>query len=456
MEARHITYLFALAAMLSSCSTNQDLVSLQEYDDLYFMPGPELSASNGSNFTPISSSPTFDGASAAEQSYYSNKPYTPAPEPSNGAEEPAPTKQNDEFDYYDEDYGKRIENFHRSENEAYQYNPVQNTSPQVNWNVGVGMSNFGPTSSFGMGVGFGTPGFNNFGGFPPFYSSMMFNRGMGFCNRCMDPWMLSRMYAWDPFYNRAYDWCCSPFGGGMGFGSNVGWCASVGFGWGMSPWGMSPWGMSPWMMPPYYYDPWGFNNPNFFWGPDFSNSPNSRVTNTPRSESTRPSRGGVVSTGSGIADENTGRTRSEEVAEDTRQLTRQRVSEATEATLNRTRTSELRDPNSEIRPRETRERVGNLSTIPNNSSYFRGNDGNSRSRGQNISPYSRQREQMRNGVDVNRSRSNSNYFRQPTNSSPSPFNRSINSDFNRGGSSPAFSPSRGGGGSSPSVPTRRR
>ncbi|MCZ4407358.1 hypothetical protein O3Q51_00950 [Cryomorphaceae bacterium 1068] len=240
--------------LLASCSTNQDLVQLEEYDDLYYAPAPRETASQ--SYDPNE----FLGANSAESSYYGESPFVDeAEKPSSEFEEKSNEDEESE-DYYDPDYANRIENFHRDEDQDYVYSDAfaNNMNPRFYGNMS--MNSFNGVNSFGFGIGVG-----------------MGNPWMG--NRWCDPFF-------DPFCR------CSPWGR-PGFGMGMGWGAT----WGMyDP--FSPW-YNPYMAyNPYPYYPYGYN-PYYGSGVIIvDGSGNSRgFQNTPRSgSSSRNSRGGAVST----------------------------------------------------------------------------------------------------------------------------------------------------------------
>src|SRR5690606_40031764 len=117
-----------------ACSSNKELTSLDEYDDIYYTGQPALTASVNSN-SAISNN--LEGASDAERSYYDNVPYTETE-----SDEDAVTE--DDADYYDEDYANRIENFHGTNQGDYLYsNPgYNNTSPNISLNMMYGMGTY--------------------------------------------------------------------------------------------------------------------------------------------------------------------------------------------------------------------------------------------------------------------------------------------------------------------------
>ena len=448
-----IPVIIALAALtlLSACSSNENLVSLKEYDDLYYQ-GDERA------FVPLSASTTttkansIPGATAAEQSYYSNAPYdTSTPTPAEASVDP-------NEDYYDADYGRRLQNFHNpGGDQAYMYGDPNGFNNGGNWNSNVGMGmgmgmgrgGFGPQSFWGGSVGFGN-GFNNNPWGSPFY---------------------------DPFYspfNNPYNSAFHPYGGfnncfgngfnngfnngfGNGFNNGFGNGFGNGFNNGFGHGGFNPYlGYNP-------FCPWGFNNPYFgnnpFNGSGDNGNFNSGVTNTPRSNSTRPPRGGVVGGGntSGISTQpNSDRTRMED------------------GVIRDAKSAETRDTRSDFRPGATapaertrevtptsREVITPRGTMPTRTSseYGRNTTRGAPESPQTISPYARERSTQResrsiNGGSVAPTRSGSGTrYTQP--------DRSRSTFDTPARSSPSFSsPSRSGGGSgggsSPSSPSPSR
>ncbi len=249
MKNSNLYILLAFATLLAACSSNQDLASLEEYDDVYYQGGSELSASLS---TTPETQESLDGASNAERSYYENVPYT---EP-----EAEPEPVNSDTDYYDEDYANRIENFNGSNQGQYLYSdPTYNNSPNIN--VGFGVGTYG--SGFGMSMMYGSPGYMGLRSnmmFSPMYSPWYSPWYSPYYSPWYQPYPL---YGWNtPFYD---PFC--PYGGGFYGGGYYGGGYYGGSGY-----------------PPYY-------------GGDYNG--NNGITSTPRqgSSSVRPSRGGVITEG---------------------------------------------------------------------------------------------------------------------------------------------------------------
>lgn len=249
MKNFNLYLILASATLLSACTSNKDLATLNEYDDIYYTGQPALTASLGSN-SPMAGN--MDDATDAERSYYENVPYSE----SNDEEAVA-----DQDDYYEEDYATRIENFNGSNQGDYLYsNPSNNntsinTSPNFNMNMMYGVGSYG--SSFGMGLSYGSPGYG-YGGYPfydPFYPSPYY----------MSPWY--RPY---PYYGY-YD----PF--------RPTYCYGYGYGYGYSGYGG-------------YYGGGGYygNYPPYYGGGDYYGGNELTSTQRQNASSVRPSRGGVI------------------------------------------------------------------------------------------------------------------------------------------------------------------
>ena len=254
----------AILSIMISCSTSQELAQLEEYDDLYYTP---------------SARDVQPEAYGAESSYYGESPYVDESE--KPSSEFADTKSADEEeveeDYYDPEYARRIENFHRDEDPHYVYSDAfqNNMNPQFYGNMNLNSFNGMNSMGFGVGMTFGNP--------------MYGSRGFG------NPWMGNRWC--DPFFD---PFCNRGLWGSPGFGMNVGWGPT----WGMydpfNPWNnpYSAWG-NPWMNP--YNNPYAWNNPYYNpWGPSVivvdGNGSGRGFRNTARSSNgnNRNSRGGVA------------------------------------------------------------------------------------------------------------------------------------------------------------------
>lgn len=201
MSHLRFTICLITVALISSCATNQDLVNLEEVDDIYYQASPNGSRGSVTASTNTSSPDLMNGASNAERSYYQQTPYTPEAESSEYVEE-----ENSDEDYYDEDYARRLENFHNDEKQP-QYNyggediyqVAENTAPQVNWNVGFGYSSFGP--GMGMGMSYGNMFGNPYGGWNNCYGYAMYPN-----------------YGYNPYAYNPYGYGGFYGGGGYGMG----------------------------------------------------------------------------------------------------------------------------------------------------------------------------------------------------------------------------------------------
>jgi len=264
----YLIYILALLTIIfTSCSVNEELVMLDEVDDVYIQPDDRFyataSASTNDNDPVMEPMP---GASDAEMSYYQNSPYSAD---DNAAEEDRKEGQNDDeeyYDYYDEDYASRLQNFHGDDNpEYYTYGgnnyyggnnfPATSSWPRFNWSMNYGFSSFGygARSGFGLGMTYGNP-YNSF--YDPFY---------------------------DPFYSSWNNPYMSPWNRPM-WGS--GWGMGFNYGWG------NPWG-NPYCYGNPYNPYWGWGAPNYIDGSPAVSFP---YNNQPTSR--RRSRGGIVSSGS--------------------------------------------------------------------------------------------------------------------------------------------------------------
>jgi len=426
----YLIYIFALLTIVfSSCAVNEELVMLDEVDDLYIQPDDNFFASASASISddqPIQE-PMSD-ASNAEMSYYQNTPYS-----SDSQESPEPKSSNESsdeeyYDYYDEDYAGRLQNFHGVEDNEYHmyggnsmYNnrtlPPTASWPRFNWSMNYGFSSFGygARSGFGLGVGFG--------------NSMMCN---GFNDPFYNPWF-------DPFYSPYCDPYMNPW---FRPGWNTGWGMGMNYGWGRNNWG---WGN------PYMYNPYMYGYGQGF--VDGSSNNNFNYNNQPPSG--RRSRGGIVNSG------NTGSGSDTEIGGGAERNTNTETRQARQRSA--TRVSENgrseRIPRSEsVSNRETRSR-GTRPTYDSrnnvrSSRYIRTDQNNSnnfsRSR---VAPYTRER-----STRSRTTRSNSLY----NNTSRPRMNRNdsyYSSPSRSRSSSPSYSsPSRSRSTSSPSrsTGTRRR
>lgn len=256
MKNLNLYILGVIAILFSACSTNQDLATLNEYDDIYYQGNRTVVASAASAAV---NDNTLDGASDAERSYYQNAPFP----------ETETTEQNDsanpDSDYYDEDYANRIDNFHRPNDGDYLYSNSQNTSPSLSMSLGYGMGSYG--SGMNMGFSYGSPGYGHrpMGMYNSYYSSYYspFNRSPWYSPYSVRPYGYGGYGS--PFY---YD----PFYPSYGYGGYGGYGSYGGYGG---------------YYPPYY-------GSGGIGGDYYGNS--GGVVSTPRSNSgsVRPSRGGVI------------------------------------------------------------------------------------------------------------------------------------------------------------------
>ncbi|HKK39986.1 MAG TPA: hypothetical protein VJ949_11255 [Cryomorphaceae bacterium] len=393
------TYILSIAtlAFLASCSTNQDLVQLDEYDDLYYTPAPQQTAAEAYDAN------QFLGANSAESSYYGESPYVDESEkPSSEFEEKAHEESEQESeDYYDPDYATRIENFHRDGNQDYVYSDAFANNMNPRFYGSMNMNSFNGFNRFGFGMGMG-PG-------------MGMGMGMG------NPWMGNRWC--DPFFD---PFCNYRPWGRPGFGMNMGWG---------STWGMyDP--FSPWYNPYMAYNPYGYGwgnpygfNPygyNPYYGPgviivDGSGGNSRGFQNTPRSgSSSRNSRGGVV----GSSSDRRGTTQGDDGPKSNTGTTGRDRSSIRSADENRTRPvrsstdtdyynrNDSRSYQSDGINRSTRNRIGNE------------NDRTVRER-QVTSPYTRQRERQNS---TQQTPDYSRYNRSNTNNNNSTRDRSRNTN----------------------------
>ncbi len=239
------------AIVISSCSSNQELAQLEEVDDVYYR-APKKKVALVDPDSPVESVSFMDGASDAERSYYEGGDYVP----------PAQTQSSSDsdYDYYDEDYARRLENFSDSTDESYIFDydgntdyseiyETENNYPPTRFRTsfGFGYNTFyGPHSNIGMSMGYsnyptpyGTPYPSHIGGYN------------------MNPW-------------------------------SYGVCVNYGFGYNSfyNPYGYygSPYYTGYWSPYTPIYDPYG----RYYY------DHNPYVVNDPRSTSSRASRGGVI------------------------------------------------------------------------------------------------------------------------------------------------------------------
>ncbi len=256
MRKFHIIGGLVVATAISSCSSNQELTQLEEVDDVYYR-APKKTVAMVDPDSPTESVSFMDGASDAERSYYEGGEYVPAAQTESIAE--------DDYDYYDEDYARRLENFSDSSDESYIFDydgntdyseiyETENNMPptRIRTTIGFGYNSFyGPC--YGMGLSYGAP-YGPYGSPYPGY---------------MNGWNMSLNYGY-----------------GYGYGTVPGY--GYGYGYGYNPYYNSFYGGGPYTgyWSPYtpIYDPYG----RYYY------DSNSYVVNDPRANSSRASRGGVV------------------------------------------------------------------------------------------------------------------------------------------------------------------
>lgn len=415
MKNVFLPFLAVAVAIFSACSTNQDLVGLEEIDDVYYKGGITPKGALVASTTPEQA--TFmEGATPAEQSYYQNTPYVPAV-----GEEIEQITDSVEEDYYDEDYARRLENFH-SENEheeyiydnGYGYEPYveeqetypiedyaayQASQPQFNWTLGMTYGTYG--SGYSLGMSYGMP------------------NAMQPCS--CDPFHPN--YRWDccagyPYPYQAYNSYYMPsqyFGNPYGYGYGY----------------------------PGYYDPYYGGYP-YGYGYAYE-TPMSRVVNESRgtggNSSGRTSRGGIVPPPSNSPAGTSG-------------LVTQ--SQNNRAAVEKPQSRYDRKGASGGSGLQTTNRYSREAALASQS-YSRNNS--SRTSRNDISPYSRSRQ---TGVTRTTTSRSTNYTRRPNyssttrNSSSNGGSKSIYSPSRGSSSRPSYSPSRGSstgrssGGSSPS------
>ncbi len=429
MNIKRYVLSIAVLSLLASCSTNQDLVQLEEYDDLYYTPVARETASNAYDAS------KFLGANSAESSYYGESPFVDESEKPSSEfnEKSAEDAEQETDDYYDPDYATRIDNFHRDDDQDYVYSDAFANNMNPRFYGSMNMNSFNGFNSFGFGVGFG-----------------MGNPWMG--NRWCDPFF-------DPFCR------CSPWGR-PGFGIGMGWGST----WGMydpfSPWYNPYMGYNPYMaFNPYGYYPYGYN-PYFGSGVIIvEGSGNSRgFQNTPRSgSSSRNSRGGVVGT---TSDRRGSVTQGDDGPKSNSATTSRERATSQESNTSRTRPVRT-EADTDYYSRTDSRRYAQPDGVNRSTQNRMGSD-NSRTTRQNqvASPYTRQRERQtstRSTPDYSRyNRSNSgnsynsgrsgNSYSSPTRSrttspSMSSPSRSRSTFSSPGTSSPSRSSGGGSGGS---------
>jgi len=198
------TYLIAglAVATLASCSSNQELVNLEEYDDLYFTGNRSATAAafgtGAQAAKPVAQSSTPKKFSTREESlYYGNTEW-----------EDVESLRSDQGEFSDDDYfdpeyaDKNSVNPNVGGFGNQNMNMMGHPRMNMHMGMGMGMGGWGMSPMMGFGMSFGSP-------------MMMGPRwGMGM-NSMMwcDPF-------WDPFCMR------SPFMGprwGMGMGMGMAW-----------------------------------------------------------------------------------------------------------------------------------------------------------------------------------------------------------------------------------------
>ncbi len=278
-----ITKYFTLlisAVLFVACTANKDLVSLEEYDDLYYtgsdpqpvgVPEQELVAA-------------YSGTgNEAEMSYYQNQPYggvdgeAPAPKAAQENNEPketgAATTTYTENDYYDADYAADYNNYHTGGLGVEE--ETTNITPRVS--MSLGYNSFNGNSMWGMGMSYGMPGYGT-----SMYNNPYMGSTLGYSGYCPPP---GSMY-YDP-------WCNSYMPPYMGPAWS--WNMSFGFGWGYA---------NPWMYPYNPYCPYSVYSPYGYWNPYapiyvnppyYSDSGFNSPTNSQRDNSSgRSQRGGLL------------------------------------------------------------------------------------------------------------------------------------------------------------------
>lgn len=278
MMRNYWIYILALLTIgISSCSVNEELVMLDEVDDIYTRPDEDRyyvtasASTNDNEFIPES----MTNASDAELSYYQNKPYSAEDENAAQSQTASGNPENEEYyDYFDEDYAGRLQNFHGQDDNTFypngansMYNnrnlPPTAYWPRTNWSLNYGFNSFGygTRTGFGMGMGFGNSMMcNNF--YDPFY----------------DPWM-------DPFYSPYCDPFMNPY---YNPGWNTGWGMGMNYGWGWNNMGYNPW-----MYDPYWYGyGQGFADGSVYNSYNYNEQPTSQ----------RRSRGGIITGGNSGSD----------------------------------------------------------------------------------------------------------------------------------------------------------
>ena len=426
MKTLKIFSLIAAVGFLASCSSNRDLVSLDEYDDLYYQGNDHAAAQK-----PAQKSEFFpeDKTDAAESAYYGSDGYNEGPADAEPIDDSTSKAAGDD-DYYDPDYARRIDNFHRSNEPEYIYDRAYDSSPRVQ--MSLGYSSFGSYGGLGFGLSYGNI-YRPYG--YPYYSPYM------------DPWYFHTSYWYNPFYYRPY---YSPF--------------------------FDPWSPYPYYSPYAMYNPYrygygypGYGYPGYGGGypPYYGGGSDYYQSNTEfgrRDDSSRNSRGGVVRSGErGTIQEGP---KSSEQSRDSQRLdsrerptgTRENVTEGSDYYNRSERDRVLRNQEDTRMPR-TREDVRSP----------RENVSQPRRSEPLTSPYTRQRTRTYDAPDYNRSGTTptpsqpsrqrstpSRDYRAPSRDYSAPSNNQIQR------SAPSMStpstPSRnsGGGGSRPSRGTRSR
>ena len=396
-------YGIAFLSVMISCSTSQELSNLEEYDDLYYTP---TTRDVQTETYPLEE---FVGASSAENSYYGESPYVDDSEkPSTEFADVKAEEEDYDEDYYDPEYARRIENFHRDEDPHYVYSDAfqNNMNPRFYANMNFNSFNGFNSTGFGFGMSFGNP--------------MYGSRGFG------NPWMGNRWC--DPFFDPFCN-CGRP-----GFGPSFGWGAT----WGMydpfNPWYSTSnfWG-NPWMNP--YNNPYVWNNP---WGPTVivvdGNGSGRGFRNTSRSSNgnNRTSRGGVA----GNAGSRSGRSAGVSDGAKANGSTR-----SSRTNVERTRTSRNIDAQDYF---DTTNRRSQTRTATQKSENARRDFSRSRRQAQAPSPYARQRARQNSSSSASDySRHNRNNSRKSSSTTKSRTNGSFSSPSRSRRNTPSLStPSR--------------
>ena len=223
-----------LGAGLTACQSSNNIASNSgEVDDLYYLPGEERQPAVASR----SSSSNSKGYSASDDGgsydYYGkdNEQITQS------AKDTTDKFEEEQEDYYDPDYSRRLSRFHgNTAARSYRNNPQW----RMNMGMGMGMGNPYMGSRWRIGLNYGMPSS---------YFNMAWNRPF------YDPF-------YDPFYNPFYDPFYSPWRNSYMTGYWAGYNSGL-YGNPYNP-----------------YNPWGF--PGAFNGNGWSDNTNNGFTYGPR------------------------------------------------------------------------------------------------------------------------------------------------------------------------------